>query len=56
MHFFLEEKALNDQGELAVPKARAVNKIGHGAQNFFLPFSPNIRTTNASPPTINTNH
>ncbi|KAL7318974.1 hypothetical protein PS15m_002155 [Mucor circinelloides] len=30
IHFFFEEGAFDDQGNLKIPKERAINKIGHG--------------------------
>ncbi|KAI7902389.1 uncharacterized protein BX663DRAFT_510935 [Cokeromyces recurvatus] len=30
IHFFFEEGAIDEQGQLKVPKERAINKIGHG--------------------------
>ena len=42
VHCFFEEEALNDAGQLRVPKAQAINKIGHALHEtdpFFAPFS-----------------
>lgn len=30
IHFFFEEGAFDDNGQLKIPKERAINKIGHG--------------------------
>ena len=49
MHFFFEETAFNDRGELIKPKEKAINKIGHYVHELSQPFRETTFTSrNAS--------